>query len=102
MPGGLAHCYACYVYYRVAEADLAGAQAAVQVFQRELLASHPALQAALMRRPEVSEGLVTLMETYQSLAPLPAALRERIAAGPAALRPWLRGERHLEEFVPCA
>ncbi len=53
-----------YVYYRVAEAQLAAVVAAVRQVQAGLVVSHPGLQAELLRRPELRDGDVTLMETY--------------------------------------
>jgi len=101
-PGSADSVVHLFVYYRVDEADLAAALPAVHAFHEELRAEHPALQFTLMRRPGASDGQVTLMESCQCPGALPAGLRARLLHGPAALRPWLHGERHLEEFVPCA
>lgn len=83
-----------YVYYRVAEEALPAALAAVRAFQTELAQEHPALQARLLRRPELREGQVTLMETYALPGGIPAGLAERIAAG----TPALPAPRHVEAF----
>ena len=53
-----------YVFYRVPEAALAATVAAVRQVQATLVAAHPGLQADLLRRPELRDGAVTLMETY--------------------------------------
>ena len=53
-----------YVYYRVPEAALAATVAAVRQVQATLVAAHPGLHAELLRRPELRDGEVTLMETY--------------------------------------
>jgi hypothetical protein len=92
-----------FIYYRV-DAGLAhDAIAAAAALQAELRARHPGLEAMLMRRPGVSEGSVTLMETYALDAPagVDAALeadiercaRERLGASIV---------RHVEVFEPCA
>ncbi len=83
-----------YVYYRAAEHTLPATQAAVQAFQAALVADHPALQARLLRRPELRDGQVTLMETYALAGGIPAALAARIAAG----APALPAPRHVEAF----
>ena len=83
-----------YVYYRVAEGVLPAAQAQVRDFQATLRADHPALQARLMRRPELRDGQVTLMETYALPGGIPAELAARITAG----TPALPAPRHVEAF----
>ena len=93
-----------FVYYRVAEAQVAGLLPSIRAFQQALLGPGAAASDSLMRRPEAAAGLVTLMETYRLPAGLAAdtALRQRLAEGPAALLPCLHGPRQVEEFVPCA
>jgi hypothetical protein len=93
-----------FIYYRVHLDDLPDVQATVHRFQAELRASHPALDAGLLRRPHAADGLVTLMETYAmngDAAP-DAALPTAIELAASPLGPWLRSERHIEVFVPCA
>lgn len=88
-----------YIYYRVAEADLAAALAAGQALRQHLLAAHLGLAAELLRRPGVQGGHITLMETYahpQGVGDALAGLIEQHAA--AALAPWLQGPRHVERF----
>ena len=72
-----------YVYYRVAEADLGRTVGAVRVMQQSLVAAHPGLQAELLRRPELRDGQVTLMETYAG--DLPPALADLLAGAAAGL-----------------
>jgi hypothetical protein len=81
-----------YVYYRVAEAQLAATVAAVRRVQATLVATHPGLQAELLRRPELREGGVTLMETYAG--PLTPALEAAITQATSALPQ----PRHSERF----
>lgn len=77
-----------YVYYRVPADRVADAVAAL----RPLLGN-----AELLRRPELRDGRVTLMEVHVGgLAPeLDAALRQ-------ALTGLIDGERHVEAFEPLA
>lgn len=82
-----------YVYYRVAERDVAAcAEAARAAFTALPLA------VELLRRPEIRDGLATLMEVH-------AAGDEQIADDAearlaSALAPWIVGQRHVERFVP--
>lgn len=82
-----------YVYYRVAEGEVGACAEAA----RAVIASLP-FAVELLRRPEIRDGLATLMEVH--LAEDEAAAddaEERLAA---ALAPWIVGERHVERFVP--
>ena len=72
-----------YVYYRVPEADLPATLAAVRQVQAALQAAHPGLLADLLRRPELRDGEVTLMETYAG--PLTPALAQAITEATSAL-----------------
>jgi hypothetical protein len=74
-----------YVYYRVREADLAAAAAALGALPGEV---------ELLRRPGADDGLVTLMEVHRNEDP---ALEAQCAA---AVAPWLQGVRHVEVFAP--
>jgi hypothetical protein len=74
-----------YVYYRVREADLAAATAALRALPGDV---------ELLRRPEANDGFVTLMEVHRGDDP---ALEARCAA---AIAPWLQGVRHVEVFAP--
>ncbi len=85
-----------YVYYRVAEAQLPATVAAVQQAQASLVADHPGLQAELLRRPELRDGDVTLMETYAG--PLTPALEAAIVQATSALPQ----PRHSERFDTLA
>ena len=81
-----------YVYYRVAEAALPATLAAVRQVQATLVSAHPGLQAELLRRPELRDGDVTLMETYAG--PLTPALEAAITQATSALPQ----PRHSEHF----
>ncbi|MFN7724471.1 MAG: DUF4936 family protein [Rubrivivax sp.] len=86
-----------YVYYRVEVAQLAAAVAAVKAVQTHWQARHPQGHLAVLRRPELRDGQVTLMEVLQ--LPLPdLALAEAETA--AAVAPFLAGPRHVERFEP--
>lgn len=82
-----------YVYYRVAEADLGRTVGAVRAMQQALIAAHPGLEAELLRRPELRDGQVTLMETYAGA--LPPAL-DGLLAGAAAGLPQPRHDEWFE------
>jgi len=56
-----------YVYYRVPEAALPATLAQVRALQAGLRARHASLRTGLLRRPELRDGDVTLMETYAGL-----------------------------------
>jgi hypothetical protein len=93
-----------FVYYRVAEADLGAAAHAVGAFQAALRGRHPALQAKLLRRPELTEGRATLMEVYAQAGAdgVDADLQADIERHAQVLQPWLQGPRRVEVFHPCA
>ena len=83
-----------YVYYRVPQAQLPATVAAVRQVQAALMAAHPGLRAELLRRPELRDGEVTLMETYAgSVSPaVEAAIAEATSGLPQP--------RHSERFIP--
>lgn len=89
-----------YVYYRVAEAALPFAVAAVRALQTRHGALLPADAAALWRRPGLREdGCVTLMEVWQAddagaIAALEADARRAFASEPALAEVV----RHVEVF----
>ena len=87
-----------YVYYRVVEPQWREAAEAVATWQRALCRAQRGLEARLLRRPDVHEAAVTLMETYAGAATADSALQDEIKRGAPALRGWLIGERHLERF----
>jgi hypothetical protein len=92
---------ALYVYYKVAEADAAAVATAAKRMQGALQASIPGLVAGLSRRPEVREGLVTLMETYiHPNLPTDPSITARIEKAAASLAPWRKGRRYSERFDP--
>ena len=81
-----------YVYYRVPQARLDATVAVVRQVQADLVAAHPGLQAELLRRPELRDGDVTLMETYSG--PLTDAVHVAITQATSALPQ----PRHSEHF----
>ena len=87
-----------YVYYRVAPAHWRDAAGAVAQWQRQLEKAHPALSARVLRRPEVRDDAVTLMEVYAGLGSFDAGFEATIARGAPALATWLVGARHVERF----
>ena len=90
-----------YVYYSVPEAALAATLAAVRQVQATLVAAHPGLHAELLRRPELRNGDVTLMETYvmeTGADGVTPALRAAIEHAASALPQ----PRHSEWFEPLA
>jgi len=81
-----------YVYYRVPAPALAATVTQVLLMQATLRQAHPGLCTALLRRPELRDGEVTLMETYAGLHA--AALQATLALAAAALPQ----PRHAEWF----
>ena len=81
-----------YVYYRVPQAQLAATVAAVRQVQSALAGAHPGLQAELLRRPELRDGEVTLMET--DARPLTDVVLAAITQATSALPQ----PRHSEHF----
>ena len=72
--------------------------------QSEVATRWPGLRGRLMRRAEnrpAATGDVTLMEIYEGLPSAEAAADvERQAS--LRLATWLVGQRHVEDFEPCA
>jgi hypothetical protein len=96
---GRARCL--YVYYRVSEMRLGAVVGAVRAMQARLCRDHPGLEARLLRRPEIRDGAVTVMETYEHVDGVDPALQAAIAAEAAtALPPGLAAGRHVEVFEP--
>ncbi|MCI1192077.1 DUF4936 family protein [Calidifontimicrobium sp. SYSU G02091] len=87
-----------FVYYRVPAPRLEAAAAAARALQADLVARHPGLEAALLRRPELRDGDATLMETYAAPAGVDDALAAEIARLAAAA--GLPQPRHVEVFEP--
>jgi hypothetical protein len=90
-----------YVYYRVAQTHWRAAADAVLAWQRELRSARPGLITRVLRRPDVRDDAVTLMETYAfepNTGALDDALQSGIERGAPALQPWLNGQRHIEAF----
>lgn len=94
-----------YVYYRVADADLAACVQAVHGFQAALALAHDGLRCGLLQRADGldEQGRHTLMETYAAAQGIDFALQQHIAhAADAALSLLVVGPRHVEVFAPCA
>lgn len=96
-----------FIYYRSAEDEAAGVVGQVREFQARLTAGHPGLEARLMCRPEIVDGVHTWMETYAMNAAdhpdgISAALAQEIEQQALCLVPCLIGTRHVEVFAPCA
>lgn len=96
-----------FIYWRVARADVASAQAAARQLQNDLRTAHAGLRTELFRRGGEGLAETTFMETYALVAPgagsgISAALQQEIVeAGQRALQPWLRSARHVEAFDLC-
>ena len=115
-------CLVC-VYYKVGAADLDAVIATVRDIQRGITARDPGVTAELLLRsahPSTGDGAPaastghpppttadpTLMETYRLDARTaglrPDAFLATLAGHMQVLGPRLRGERHVEVFLPCA
>ena len=97
-----------FIYYRVAASALVAADAAVAALQAQLRERCAGLTAECLRRPEVVDGLVTLMEVYrpaaggEDAAPALGEVAEQMRVLLAARTPWWLGARHVETFVPLS
>jgi hypothetical protein len=88
-----------FIYWHVAPAQQARAEAAARRFQGEEQARDPGLAAHLYRRTDTVKGRVTLMETYACEGGLsPALLGRLVAASAEALGALAQGGRHVEVF----
>jgi Domain of unknown function (DUF4936) len=85
-----------YVYYRVDANRLAATMQAARAMQAALLARHAGLAAELLRRPDLRDGQVTLMEAYAECRP--QALTDGFIADLAQAAAGLPQPRHLERF----
>ena len=96
-----------FIYYRVRVVDRHSATAAVLGFQARLRECYPQLATRLLYRPEVTDGLLTWMETYatdsrQDSAGVSPLLQATIEEYAAVLTPLIQGTRHSEVFSVCA
>lgn len=101
-----------YVYYRIGPGQVDAVVAAVRHAHAALSAGHPRLRAELLRRPDLRDGDVTLMEVYHAgEAGLDDATEQAIDRAVQAAWAEALGEnraatlwaaRHQEVFVPCA
>ncbi len=88
-----------FIYYRVRDADVAGARGAVEAMQKALRSFRPELRARLLIRGE--DGHQTWMETYSTSAEslgIDAAFEALIEAHAKDLAPFIDGTRHVEAF----
>lgn len=94
-----------YIYYKIDSAAAEAALAAARAMLIGLMARHAGLSSRLLRRPEASEGDITLMEVHRYTAAsggIDAQLLQAIERAGSAMAPWLRGQRHVEVFVPLS
>lgn len=92
-----------YLYYRAPEIAADAVLAAFERLQDALGMAQPGLEARLLRRPELTEGAQTWMETYRCAGGVDAALEARIeAAASLAFDGVPIGTRHRERFIACA
>ncbi len=82
-----------YVYYTVAEPELASVTRKVKAMQAGLSAAHAGLRCELLRRPERRPAGVTVMETYVG-----ASLPDDFAGQLEAAAVGLPQPRHVERF----
>ncbi|MDQ5897440.1 MAG: hypothetical protein RLZZ592_1172 [Pseudomonadota bacterium] len=95
-----------YVYYRIAPADEAAFWQDREAIAPQLAARFPGLRSRWLRRPEVRDGALTLMEVHRRDGGLTAAETDALGE---MLADWPRqriGPRHVEVFVdpfpvPC-
>lgn len=93
--------YSVYIYYRVAEADLATACAVARAMQQQICARYPGLQTDLLQRPQAVSGIVTLMEIYTTLPATCelAVLQTDIEQAALSMPAVLQVPRHVEVFI---
>jgi Domain of unknown function (DUF4936) len=93
-----------FVYYRVADAVAAAADAAVRRLQAGLCDRHDGLQARLLRRQGDPGGLQTWMEIYARPGQpggVTPSLQAKIERAAEMLAPLIDGPRHCEVFEPA-
>lgn len=96
-----------FIYYRLDPLDAPAARRAVAAFQAELRARYPWLRTRLLRRSRASDAQETWMETYTADPAMNSTgITQEVAAqieqAATALAPFVRGDRHIEVFLPCA
>ena len=90
-----------FVWYRVGEAQAAGAEAAVLSMQQALTAEHRGLVAGLLIRRDEPAGVQTWMETYAcpgNPGGIDAEVERSIEARARSLAGTTDGTRHVEAF----
>jgi hypothetical protein len=97
-----------FIYYRSSPQHAEQVLKIVGDFQTGLRLQWPALEARLLRRPQLHSEHVTWMETYSMKDPLQhpagidAPVQRAIETAALALQTWIDGERHVEVFESCA
>lgn len=91
-----------YIYYRVADADVAAARRSVEAMHERLHQAHPGLVARLLTRADDGSAPQTWMETYAlagSDEGVGAQLEAEIEAQAARWSDLVAGSRHVEAFA---
>ena len=96
-----------FIYYRADPAQREFVASAVADFQARLRARYPWLVTRLLRRPELTDGLETWMETYSAdrslrINGVSAEVQADIEQHALVIAPCLGSPRHVEVFVACA
>lgn len=93
-----------FIYYRIDVADEPSVRSQLRGLQRQLMESHPGLQArSLIRGEQEPAAHRTVMEIYARPG-RPGGVDDEcqaaIAAAAAGLAPLIRSPRHVEVFLP--
>jgi hypothetical protein len=92
-----------FIYYRAEPQRTDVLRAAVGRMQSALCGAHAGLEARLLHRPDLRDGLQTWMETYRLPPGTQAvALAAEIECAAEALCVHIVGPRHVEHFLACA
>jgi Domain of unknown function (DUF4936) len=97
-----------FIYYRCEEHQGTRVLQLVGEFQAQLTLQWPALNARLLRRPELHMGRITWMETYsmddarRHPQGVDVAMQSLIEEAARVLLGVIDGPRHVEVFEPCA
>lgn len=87
-----------FIYYKVAEGYIEEITLEVRAIQRNLSLQSTALKAEVMRRPNPSNGVVTIMEIYSAPGGITDAMEASIEGAFAALSRRINAARHTEIF----
>lgn len=97
-----------FIYYRSQAQHAQAVRAAVAAFQQMLRERHSGLEARLLYRDASTSTSITWMETYRlptatNVPTLDTTLQAEIESLAArALAGLIEGQRHVEDFEPCA